>query len=60
MLRRLWSALTGKAPEKKPVPPVIVHDPAAKAPHDLDDPFLDPHLQQRIGEAIARVTAEKK
>ena len=60
MLRSLWLALTGRKPDKRPLPAVIVHDPAAKAPHDLDDPLLDPHMQQRIGETIARIAAKKK
>ena len=37
---------------------VIVHDPGAARPHDLDDPFLDPAVQSRIGDVIANKAAK--
>jgi hypothetical protein len=54
-VRSLWSALTGQlhaahAPAK---PEVLVHDPAARRPHDLDDPFFDLKVQARIANVIA-------
>src|ERR1043165_6110151 len=40
-------------------PDVIVHDPASSKPHDLDDPFFDSRVQQRMGTAIADATRKK-
>jgi len=37
----------------------VLHDPALRRPHDLDDPFFDPEVQLRIGAVIAS-TLEKK
>ena len=34
-------------------PAVVVHDPAAQRPHDLDDPFFDLKVQARFGDMIA-------
>ena len=48
--RRLWSAAPGN-PAKKPF---VLHDPAAQRPHDLDDPFFDQKVQERIAQAIAK------
>ena len=33
---------------------VIIHDPAAAGPKDLDDPFDDATVQQRVGSVIAQ------
>lgn len=56
-IREFWSGLTGKnAPAQ---PPVIVHDPAAQRPHDLDDPFFDATVQTRIGDVIAHAGQKK-
>jgi len=57
-IRSLWSVVTGHkhaahaahAPAK---PDVLVHDPAAQRPHDLDDPFFDLKVQARIANVIA-------
>jgi hypothetical protein len=38
---------------------VIVHDPQAQDPKNLDDPFIDPEVQERIGKFIARASGEK-
>jgi hypothetical protein len=38
---------------------VIVHDPHAQDPKNLDDPFVDPEVQERIGKFIARASAQK-
>jgi len=40
-------------------PALVIHDPDAEQPHDLDDPFFDRTIQQRIGETIAK-SAEKR
>jgi hypothetical protein len=39
---------------------VIVHDPDAQKPGNLDDPFRDPDVQQRIGKFIARASSTRK
>lgn len=51
-VRRLLTGKTDKLAEAD-LPEVIVHDPAAQAPHDLDDPFFDEEVQSRIGDVIA-------
>lgn len=60
LLQKLWRAITGtKRPEPPPVPPVIIHDPAAQGPHDLDDPFIDTKVQGRVADVIARAAQKK-
>jgi hypothetical protein len=60
-VREFWIAATGqKHPARKAAAPVIVlHDPAAKRAHDLDDPFFDRNAQLRAGCVIAG-TGHKK
>jgi hypothetical protein len=50
LARRFWDALTGRS---RRVPPVIVHDPRAAGPRDLDDVFQDPDVHTRVGSVIA-------
>ena len=50
MLQALWSAVTGIRPAQ---PDVIVHDPDLSKPHDLDDPFFDKEVRDRVGAMIA-------
>jgi len=53
-IRHFWFAMTGQDSVRAPVSPeVIVHDPGAERPHDLDDPFFDPKVQTRIAGVIA-------
>ena len=53
-VRNFWSAMTGQQPAREALPPeVIVHDPGAQRPHDLDDPFFDPKVQSRMAGVIA-------
>ena len=61
-IRRLWFALTKRKQwfRAKTLPEVILHDPGAQRPHDLDDAFYDPKLQLRIGREIAKHAAKKK
>jgi len=54
-VRGFWFAIT----KQKTSPEVIVHDPAAQRPHDLDDPFFDPKVQSRIADVIAKNAAKK-
>ena len=53
-IRHFWSAMTGQyAVRESAWPKVIVHDPGAARPHDLDDPFFDPKVQARMAGVIA-------
>jgi hypothetical protein len=40
-------------------PAVILHDPAAQRPRNLDDPFFDPKVQTRIADVIANGAKNK-
>jgi len=55
----LWSTISGQKSGAS-MPELIVHDPDALTPHDLDDPFLDPQIQTRIGRVIADNAADKE
>ena len=43
-----------------PFPGVVLHDPQADQPKDLDDPFQNADTQKRMGELIARSTTRPK
>ncbi|MDO8877437.1 MAG: hypothetical protein Q8M24_26600 [Pseudolabrys sp.] len=58
-VRNLWAAVAGKTSANESRPEVIVHDPEAKLPHDLDDPFFDRKVQSRMADVIAH-SADKK
>jgi hypothetical protein len=59
-IRDLWAAMTGLPSAAAPAAPeVIVHDPDAQLPHDLDDPFFDRGVQSRIAGVIACNAAKK-
>lgn len=45
---------------RTPAEEVIIHDPAAAGPKDLDDPFDDAAVQQRVGSVIAQSKAPVK
>jgi hypothetical protein len=36
---------------------VFIHDPQAHKPRNLDDPFIDPKAQERVGQWIARASS---
>ena len=38
---------------------IIIHDPDASKPHDLDDAFLDPKVRERVGAVIANAARTK-
>jgi hypothetical protein len=42
-----------KPPKPSTRPGVIFHDPAASRPHDLDDLYFDPKVQERMADLIA-------
>jgi hypothetical protein len=60
-VRGLWFAITGRkhSDRAKASPGVILHDPGAQGPHDLDDPFFDPKVQARMADVIAKNAAKK-
>jgi hypothetical protein len=37
----------------------ILHDPASSKPHDLDDPFFERNIQERVGQLIATAARKK-
>ena len=56
-IRHFWSTMMGQDSARVPASPeVIVHDPGAERPHDLDDPFFDPKVQSRMAGVIADST----
>ena len=59
--RKFWLFVTGQRREasKPAMPPVVVHDPAAKRAHDLDDPFFDAKVQKRMADVIAGASHKK-
>ena len=53
-IRHCWSAIMGRDAVREPAAPeVVIHDPGAERPHDLDDPFFDPKVQSRMAGVIA-------
>jgi hypothetical protein len=55
--RKLWSSDRGLRPTS--MLEVIFHDPDLSKPHDLDDPFFDRKVQDRVGQAIADAVRKK-
>jgi hypothetical protein len=49
---KLWRALAGGGPKHLDSQEGILHDPLARRAQDLDDPFIDPRAQGRIGKLI--------
>ena len=58
-IRGFWFAVTRQRDRPKAIPEVILHDPAAMRPHDLDDPFFDPKVQSRVADVIAKNAGKK-
>ncbi|HEY5166403.1 MAG TPA: hypothetical protein VII80_01200 [Pseudolabrys sp.] len=60
-VRKFWFAVTGQthSAAEKAAPVVVLHDPAAQRPHDLDDPFFDLKVQARIADVIASAGHKK-
>ena len=40
-------------------PALTIHDPDATKPHDLDDPFFDAEVRERVGTIIANAALTK-
>jgi hypothetical protein len=58
MLSDAWSAVTARPARSAGCrSTVLVHDPQAHKPKNLDDPFINPDVQQRIGKLIARAAS---
>jgi hypothetical protein len=57
--KRVWSAVTGGAPAGASGmrQNVLVHDPDAEKPKNLDDPFHDPKVQERVAKLISQAAA---
>jgi hypothetical protein len=50
-----WSGLLGRNPRtSRRLHGVVLHDPEAENPKDLDNPFVDAEAQERIGDLISR------
>jgi hypothetical protein len=61
-VRKVWSALVGRnasSAEGSARAGVIFHDPASQKPHDLDDPFFDNKVQERIADVISSAATKK-
>jgi hypothetical protein len=61
-VRRVWSAVVGpntSSAEASARAGVIFHDPASQKPHNLDDPFFDNKVQERIGDVISSAAQKK-
>jgi hypothetical protein len=60
MLSDVWSAATVRrvrAAVRRAG--VVIHDSQARDPKNLDDPFIDPYVQERIGKFIARASTAR-
>jgi len=60
-VRKFWFAVSGQKHLgcETAAPAVVLHDPAAQRPHDLDDPFFDLKVQARIADVIASAVQKK-
>ena len=58
IVRQLWGTFIARF-RSPPRPDVLLHDPAASRPHDLDDPFFDPGVQRRVADFIAGAAGKK-
>jgi len=55
IFQKLWSV-----PTRPSWPDLIVHDPESSKPHDLDDPFFDRKVRERVGAVIAKAVKRAK
>ena len=57
--RSVWTwalARAGRARRQE----FFLHDPAAAGPHDLDDPFFDSKIQERVAKVIASSVRDER
>ncbi len=54
LFQRIWSRLIAPS-----APEIVVHDPQADEPHDLDDPFFDQKVRERTAEIIAKAARKR-
>ena len=52
IVREFWAAVIARF-SSRPRTGVLLHDPAASRPHNLDDPFFDENVQKRVADIIA-------
>lgn len=52
LVRQFWGVVIARL-SRRARTAVLLHDPAASRPHDLDDPFFDPNVQERVARIIA-------
>ena len=59
--RKSWFAVTAKKrlAGETTAPALFLHDPAARRPHDLDDPFFDPKVRARVSDIIVGAGQKK-
>ena len=60
--RKVWSAVRGRnamSAESSMRTGVVFHDPGSLKPHNLDDPFFDKKVQERIADVIASAAQKK-
>jgi hypothetical protein len=60
--RKVWSAVLGRKATSagdSTRAGVVFHDPGSQKPHNLDDPFFDNKVQERIADVIS-IAARKK
>ncbi len=58
-LRRFRPVATTHPDRKMTASETVLHDPAAARPHDLDDPYFDPKVQERFADVIAHSMQDK-
>jgi hypothetical protein len=60
--RKVWSALLGRkaaSAESSTRAGVVLHDPGSQKPHNLDDPFFDNKVQERVANVISSAAQKK-
>jgi len=61
-LRKVWSAVLGRNATSAVASTragVVFHDPGSQKPHNLDDPFFDNKVQERIADVISSAAQKK-
>jgi hypothetical protein len=60
-VRKSWLAVTAnkRLAGETTASVLILHDPAARRPHDLDDPFFDPKVKARVAKIIVGAMQKK-